>query len=125
MKKWRTTKFWLPVFILCLFGLIVKYQVENVTVKQVAKQPTLISPHLYEYLDKQPKSFKEKKEESKKPSDMRPIQPPVVQVLSKPDYAGIGLKVGSGIGGLMSLMNFIEKILKWIRRKKNGKETES
>jgi len=121
MKKWRTTKFWLPVFILCLFGLIVKYQVEHVAVKQAVKQPTLISPHLYEYLDKQPKSFKEKKEESKKPSDIRPTQPPAVQVSSKPDYAGIGLKVGSGIGGLMSLMNFIEKILKWFRRERKEK----
>lgn len=38
----------------------------------------------------------------------------------KTDYADIGLKLGSGFGGLMSLISFIEKIMKWFRRDKKA-----
>ena len=47
------------------------------------------------------------------------LAPPPFAVVPEPkaDWVSIGLKISSGLGGLMTLTNLIEKFVKMIRRK--------
>ena len=40
-----------------------------------------------------------------------------IVVEPKTDWVGIGLKISSGLGGIMTLMNLVEKTIKIIRRR--------
>lgn len=137
MKRWRSYKIWLPVFILSSLGLVSGFhKTASSPVMSMEKELALKERQnqIFSYGKEPPIDRQWKKEVPFKPKSkggiskdysmtgpQAPITSPApapTPTPTKPNYADIGLKIGSGMGGLMSLLNIIEKILKWFQKKK-------
>jgi len=92
MKIWRHGIIWFSVLIICL----ALWSFNSALSKK--EKSVFVSPRIYE--------------------KSRPLGlPPVAMIEPKTDWADVGLKIGSGLGGFMTLVNLIEKFVKMFRKK--------
>ena len=92
MRIWRHGIVWFVVLITCLALL----SFSNLSSKK--EKSVFVSPRVYE--------------------KSRPLGPPPIALIEpKTDWADVGLKIGSGLGGFMTLVNLIEKFVKMFRKK--------
>jgi len=87
--KWYSYKIWLPVFVICIGLLIFQGGMFH----------------------------KESNIKNKKENILRtPMAIPPPPVEKSINYVDIGLKIGSGLGGIMTLLNIIDKIRGWRKK---------
>jgi TRAP-type C4-dicarboxylate transport system permease small subunit len=94
--NWRSNKIWLPLLIVCVLGLFLSFGMS-----QKATSVHKTSPRVYKGLP-----------------PLLGIPPPLAAVPAPTNYLDLVLKVGSCLGALMTLLNLIEKVVKWLRPKK-------
>ena len=94
LKKLRSSKIWLPIFIVCFLLIMFKSTEQKAKVQHY---------ETYEYYER-----------DKSLSIPHPAPPPPQQV----NYMDSAIKVGAIVGGFLNLANLIEKIVKWIWKRK-------
>ncbi len=89
--KWYSYRIWLPVFVICIGLLIFQggmFHKETPIKERMKKEDVLRRPMV--------------------------LPPPPVE--KSINYVDIGLKIGSGLGGVMTLLNIIDKIRGWRKK---------
>jgi hypothetical protein len=97
---WRSNRIWLPLLIICLgFLILTPFTAQKAVSPQAYKS---LPPFLGTSL-------------------------PLAVVPAPTNYLDLVLKVGSCLGALMTLLNLIEKVVKWLRPKKmmRGGDTDA
>lgn len=108
--KWRKLEIWLPIF-LVVGALCGGYSYEYDKKEDMSPAPVTKGLDNRVLLAEKPNWTPEQKQKWV-------AKHKAFKDIPRSDYADAGLKIGSGFGGIMSIIGFFEKILGWFRKKK-------
>lgn len=94
--SWRSNKIWIPLLIVCVLGLFLSF---GLTQKEEVVQKA--TPRVYKGLP-----------------PLLGTPPPMAVAAPPTNHLDLILKIGGCLGALMTFLNLVEKVVRWVRPKK-------